>query len=129
MTCETVKTKIGENEYTYTQLPASSSIVLKFKLAGMLGKTIAELIPVVGKPKEEQMKMFAESVTEICSRNDPEKIMDLIRLIFVPAFCNGERIDIDKHFTRNITEMYEVLIWILSEEYGDFLGGVGSMSE
>ena len=127
MSCETFTTEIDGNKYAYTQLSATNSLTLKFELAGIAGKAIADLVPHMGESSDKQIKAFGEALSDIFKVNDPEKVVNLIKRIMVPAFRNGKRIEFDDDFTGNMSEMYNVLLWILKKEFGDFLGGVESM--
>lgn len=127
MNCETFTTEINGRAYSYTQLPATKSLILKYSLAGIIGSAVTDIIPYLGKSKNEQTKAFGDAMVKIFSNNEPEEIVALIKKVMVPAFCDGERIDIDKHFTGEASEMYQVLLWILKQEYGDFFTGVGAM--
>ena len=127
MNCETFTTEINGHKYTYTQLPASKSLSLKYLLAGILGSAITDILPYIGSSKEEQTKAFGDAMVNIFSNNDPDKIVDIIKRIMEPAFKDGERINIDNHFTGETEEMYQVLMWILNKEYGSFFTGVGAM--
>jgi len=127
MSSKTLKTVINDHKYTYTQLSARQSLLLKFELAGIIGKVAGELATVLGKSDEEQMASFANAMTTVFKDNKPEKILTLIETIFVPAFRDGERVDIDKHYKGEFGEMYQALFWVLKEEYGSFLGDAQSI--
>lgn len=128
MSCETFTTNIDGNDYAYTQLTASKSLTLKYRLAGMLGSAVTDIVPAVGKSDEVQVEAFGKAVQDVFSKNDPEKVVDVITKIFVPAFRNKERIDMDRDFTGNTGEMYKALFWILGCEYGNFIKGLGELA-
>jgi len=121
MGTETKTTKIGINDYSYTQLPARKSLTLKFTIVSLIGKSLIKGFSSVGKDEKEQMETFADAMTSIFDKNSPEKIISLIEEIFTPAFRNGERVNIDKHFEGGFSEMYSALFWVLKMEYGSFL--------
>lgn len=121
MTCETICSTINEREYTYTQLTATKSLILKFKIAGIMSSSVKDIAAGMGKSEKEQIEYFLSAISIVFKENEPEKILSLIKEIFAPAFVDGERIDIDKHYTGNISEMYKALFWVLKEEYGSFL--------
>jgi len=129
MSCETFTTTINESEYAYTQLTAKKSLKLKFRLAGLIGTAMGDIIPAIGKSEAVQLKAFGEAVQDVFSKNDADKVLKLIEDIFIPAFKDGERIDIDKHFTGELTNMYKVLKWVLGCEYGNFIEGINVDSE
>ena len=127
MSCETFTNEINGHKYAYTQLTATKSLKLKFTLAGMLGTAITDVIPAVGKDDTSQIEAFGKAIQDVFSKNDPDKVVEVIKQIFVPAFRDNERIDMDENFTGNTQEMYLVLFWILKCEYGNFIKGLGDL--
>jgi len=127
MSTETKTTDIKGNSYSYTQLSACDSLKLKFTLAGIIGAAALSSISAVGKSESVQMEAFSSAMVSVFKDNDPDKILDLIKRIFVPCFRNGERVNIDNHFKGEFLEMYEALFWVLKMEYGDFLAGARSI--
>ena len=129
MSCETFTTEINDTHYAYTQLPATKSLKLKFRLAKIIGGALTEIMPAMGKDKtsEKQLAAFGNVMKKVFTDNDPDQVADLIVSIFVPAFRGigdeAERVNMDKHFTNNMGEMYEVLFWILKCEFGNFIEG------
>lgn len=127
MSCETFTTEIEGGNYTYTQLSAKKSLKLKFRLAGILGTAVSDILPAIGKSDEEQMKAFGAAIQDVFSKNEPDKVLKLIEDILVPAFKDNERIDIDKHFEGNLPDLYKVIFWILGKEYGNFIEGINAL--
>ena len=127
MSCEQFHTTINQIDYSYTQLPATQSLKLKFKLAGILGNAIGEITAGLGKKDAEQMKVFTSAIEHIFSNNDPDMIVELIKKILAPAFRDKKRIDFDADFTGNTQEMYQAVFWILKTEYGGFMEGLEGM--
>lgn len=127
MNCQTSTIEILGHKYTYTQLPATKSLLLKYKLAAIIGSSITDLIPALGKKDEEQVKYIGNAIQDLFNRNKPDEIVALLKDIFTPAFRDGERVDFDEHYTGNFKEMYEALAWILRTEYGNFLSGVENL--
>ncbi len=121
MTCETVLSTINGREYTYTQLSATKSLLLKFKIAGFISASAKDIAAGMGKNDKEQLEYFLSAISIVFKENRPDEILSIIKEIFEPAFVSGERIDIDKHYGGNLSEMYKALFWILKEEYGSFL--------
>ena len=130
MSCQTFTTEINGEHYAYTQLPATKSLKLKFRIAKVIGGALGEIMPAMekDKTKEGQMNAFGNAIQKIFMDNDPDQVAELIVRIFVPAFRGtgeeAERLNMDKHFTGNMSEMYEVLFWILKCEFGDFIEGL-----
>jgi len=123
MSSETFTTEINGNEYSYTQLSAKNSLLLKFELAGIIGEATAVIVSALGKEDEEQIELLTKAMTKVFKDNKPEKVLSLIERIFVPAFINGERINIDTHYQGELAEMYQVLFWVLKMEYESFFKG------
>lgn len=124
MSCETYTTEIDGSEYAYTQLTAKKSLKLKFRIAGLMGSAIGDIMPAIGKSDEVQLRAFGNAIQDVFSKNNPDTVLKLIEDIFVPAFKDKTRIDIDEHFTGDTLNMYKVLFWVLKCEYEDFLNGI-----
>lgn len=127
MGCKNFTTTIQGHDYGYTQLSAKKSMKLKFKLFGLLGGAVSDIMPAVGAEEDVQLEAFGKALQDIFSKNDPDKIVALIEDVCVPAFRDGERINIDKHYTGNTEELYEALFWILKCEYENFFVGLQGM--
>ena len=128
MSCEMFKTEIDGHKYAYTQLSATASLKLKYKLAGIIGSAIGDLTTALGKTDVEQMKSFSQAVEHIFAKNDPDEMVDLIKKILAPAFRDDTRIEFDAVYTGNTTEMYKALFWVLKQEYGGFMEGLESLA-
>jgi len=127
MTCETFTTNINEHEYAYTQLPATKSLKLKYKLIGIIGGSVLEMQQAIGAEDDMQLKVFSHVVKEIFSQADPDELVNLISDVFIPCFRDKERVDIDRDFTGNTVEMYKAFSWILEMEYRDFFEELQAM--
>lgn len=127
MSTETLTTTINENKYSYTQLSATESLRLKFRLAGIIGGAAGEIAQGLGGSDSEQIASFGRAMSNVFRENDPDEIISLIERIFIPAFVNGERVNLDKHYKGEFAEMYQALLWVLKSEYGGFLAEAQSI--
>ena len=124
MSCETFTTEIKGAKYSYTQLSAKKSLKLKFRMAAVMGTAVSDILPAVEESEARQLKAFGAAIGDVFGNNDPDSMVQLFEDIMIPAFKDGDRINMDKHFTGKTLEMYEVLFWILKCEYGDFIAGI-----
>ena len=138
MGCETFTTEIEGSKYSYTQLTAKKSLRLKYELLGIMGGAFSDIASAMDiedttsdaeefAKREKQIKVFGSAIEHIFSGSNPDKMVDMIETILIPAFKDGERIDLDTHFTGKTKQMYSVVFWILTCEYGDFLEGLDNL--
>ena len=129
MSCQTKTTSINGHEYAYTQLPATSSLKLKYKLGKIIGSSFGDLIGAIGKGEKEQVKAFSDSIENLLMKNDTDEIVGIIISTMKPVFRDNERIGegFDLAYTNNFGEMYSAFAWVLSCEYGDFIKGLGKL--
>lgn len=133
MSCEQFQTELKDkagklHEYSYTQLSAKKSLKLKYRLIGIFGGALPELFAKIDASEEEQLEAFCLLLQDIFVKHDPDEIVALEEYILAPAFRDGERIDFDTMYTSNTFEMYRAVAWVLSKEYGDFFGVIGSLA-
>lgn len=124
MACQTFKTQLKGIEYTYTQLPASQSILLKLKIAKIFGDAIPELIGALGQSDNEQLRILSNVITTLLNKNKPEEITDLLVNIISTIQIGMERIKPDSQFSGDLSGFYSLVFWTLKKEYGDFLEGM-----
>jgi len=79
MACENYQTIIDEREYSYTQLSAKKSLKLKFKLAGIVGEALADLVSAMSNDNEqEQIKPVGAALESIFGKPETDMIVSLL---------------------------------------------------
>lgn len=121
MACETFKTTINGTEYSYTQLPASRSLRLKFKIIKLFSSAVPLLIEGKGKKDDEQIKMFIKAIESVVGSSGGNDVPDLIIECLSSVQVDDDHIDFNKQFSGIMVEMYKVLFWVMKKEYGSFL--------
>ena len=122
MACETFTTNIGGKAYSYTQLSARESLLLKLKILKVAGVSIRHIASAKGvNSSKKQMEAFSNAISSLVEGSSPEEILSLIERVFEHGFCENERINIDVHFENSMMDMYKVLFWMMKMEYGSFL--------
>ena len=127
MACKQHTIEIREHKYAYTQLPATESLKLKFRLAGIFGGALNDLMAGLGRSEKEQLSAFSGALETVFKGADSDGMVELIKYILSPAFRDGERLVFDDVYTNNFSEMYEALFWVLTVEYGDFIKDAGQL--
>lgn len=122
------------HNYYVRQLPADQGEILKFKLIKMVGPSLSKLGEVktilLEKSNEAEAKkieLFVGAITELFDRNEPEKVMTLLKHIIFTATRDGERIsdsNFDIFYTNNMLEFYQACFFILQINFEDFLKGL-----
>ena len=128
--------KIGEMTFRVEPILATESLVLKARLMQLLGGGISRLPAIVrgygdeasAEEKSESDKAAVAAFTDVFVNSEPEKmaqlVKDVVEIAQIQLASEGyTKVDIDREFTGKDKEMMECAVFVLSELFGDFLGG------
>lgn len=131
MACETENTIIDGTEYVCTQFPAIPSMKYKLKVLKVLGPVIGEIIPMLGKDKDDnsQLSGISNAIEKLFSTSSPDDIVDLV----VEILTAGTVICDKKPMTRpafeetysgdRMLEAYKAFAFVLKVNYRGFFKG------
>ena len=128
--------KINDSTFLVEPILARDSLVLKARIMQILGGGISRLPEIMqgaGKNKtpEAEAKSNAAAIaafTDVFVNGDPVKMADLVQDIaqrakIQTASGNWESVNIDRDFTGDDKGLFELVVFVLKEVFGDFLVG------
>ena len=133
MATEIVKQTIGNCEYSVQQWPPSTALPMKFRLIGIFGKSIPNIIAVAQeKDDAKQAEVLFEEISGIIEKTGPEQLAQLVKEVVCSAnrsVMGGEfeRLNATKFeeiYGNNFMEMYQVFAFVIKANYGDFFNGL-----
>lgn len=126
--------KINGKTYKVERILAKDSLVLKARIMQILGGGISRLPEIMqgaggNKGAEAEAKSNAAAVaafTDIFVNGDPVKMADLVQDVAERAFIqtetgSWESVNIDRDFTGDDKGLFELVVFVLKEVFGDFL--------
>lgn len=128
MACRQETLEINGDTYLVFQLPPSEALPLKFKLAKILGPSLAELlegIDIAGDNQKASGKAVIEAISKIFSELDPEEITKLIQKVVSRVRKNGKHVIFDEDFQDDFNTLYKIFFWVLQVNFGNFFEGLG----
>lgn len=129
---ETREKSIEGNTYTATQLPARRAIKLKVKLMKLFGPVLAQLFLTVNDSNEAEGKQNLVKAIEILSEHIEENAFESLVLELLQGVRkNNMELTppvIDLEFAGNISELYQVLWFVVETNFSNFfsLMGIGN---
>lgn len=128
--------KINDSTYLVEPILARDSLVLKARIMQVLGGGISRLPEIMqgaGKNKtpESEAKSNAAAIsafTDVFVNGDPEKMANLVQDIVERAKISTasggwESVNMDRDFTGDDKGLFELVVFVLKEVFGDFLAG------
>lgn len=126
--------KINGSTYLVDRILARDSLVLKARIMQILGGGIGRLPEIMqgaGKNKtpESEAKSNAAAIaafTDVFVNGDPEKMASLVQDLAERAKIqtttgSWEPVDMDRDFTGDDKGLFELVVFVLKEVFGDFL--------
>ncbi len=125
MACETESKAIGDHEYTVTQWPAETAILMKFRLVKLFGASLAKLIE---HPKQDDNGAnLSGFVSELFANASPEDMLATLKQCVVGVTCDEKRIT-NSTFTElfsgnNLPDVYKVFVFVLQVNFSNLFSG------
>lgn len=122
MAVETFNTEINGKQFSYTQMPASKSLLMKLRLMKILGPAL----PLIGEvfsleSDRDKFVVFTKIIERLMVRTQPEEVLQIFKDITELCFCDGKKALFDVVFTGNLEDLYELAFWVITKEYSSFL--------
>ena len=105
---------IGEHKYTIGRIPPAVAIPIQVDLFKMLGMYIGALEEQ--KLEEVGMQLFAMMPNHV----EGQTLVSVMEAVFSYVSCDGKRVDYETHFVGRIAELWQVFLFALEVNYGDF---------
>lgn len=120
--------KVGTRTFTFGTIPAMDAIGVEVAIARVVGeplfKAFTEAANQTGEgAKLDPKKAAAIAVGLIASKLDAKELQATMLTVFTYVSCDGQRVDINSHFTGRNRELWEVFIGALKFNFSDFLAG------
>jgi hypothetical protein len=118
---------INGRVFSFGTLPAEEAVVVEVSIARVIGEPLFKAFmdyddDAGDEQKAAQMKTAgAAAIGLIASKMEPDDLLRTLRKVFVYVSVDGERCDINKHFTGKNKELWEVFILALRHNFADFL--------
>lgn len=118
--------EIGGRTVSIGTLSATDARSIQLKIISALGAPLIGAISGGGGGVEGGGGMALAGLASNIKEDDLDKIM---ATVFKCVTIDGERVNLDKHFTGRVMDMWDVLYAALMENFGGFLAEIRSRFE
>ena len=132
MGCETKTRKIGERQWTVTQMPATQSLLIQAQLAPILASVGGDLYRVSKGGGQAIVEALGAAAGAIQAHLPPDKFLQLAKdltengLVQVEGRTIGSTNSFDAVFSGDdMVDLYRVIWFVLEVNYAGFFGALG----
>lgn len=125
MACNDETKTINGREYYVVQMPPTKAIPVKLKLMKVLGNPLTVLASA-SKADGGSVAALGDAIGALFEGSSEEEVFALIKRVVETAKVDGQRINIDNHFSGDhMPDLYKVFFWVLEVNFSSFFGGSG----
>lgn len=120
--------EIGGRRFDFGVIPAEEAVEVEVAIAKVIGEPALRALMELDEDekksgkvsKEKMMAIAATAVGLLSSRMDAKELLATMKAVFKYASCDGERIDINKHFTGRNKDLWLAFVHALRFNFSDF---------
>lgn len=117
---ETKTTEIGGNTYAVTLFTTSTSIKLLRRLVKVLGPSLAALFEGTSEFSLDDSGPITKAMSLLSDNIDKDDVVELLKDLVKNTRRNGSEINFDIDFRGKLTELFQLSVFIVKENYGNF---------
>ena len=109
--------EIGGRQVRASVIPATAALGLEADIVSLFGPA---LFQAVMASKSDGADVGAAALQRLAVGVSPEKIIGFVTTVMKWVMIDGERVNLDKHFRGRNREVWEVMFFVLKENFHDF---------
>lgn len=120
--------KIGGRVFSFGTIPATEALSVQVSIMRVIGeplfKALAGQSSGAEGSKEKILEIGGAAVGVMASRMDAPELLRTMETVFKYVTVDGQRINIDTHFTGRPKELWQVFLKALRVNFSDFTDGL-----
>jgi len=127
MACETKTTTISDVEYSCTQWPPETAMLIKFRLVKAFGTAVTMLVSDKQSDGGDEIAAIGDALSAVFNNVSPEELVSLMKDCVIGASRNGEKIS-DSGFTQHfsgdsLADAYRLFLFVVKANYSGLMSG------
>lgn len=127
MAVKTTEKQIGDNLYSTTTFTGTRGLQLLKRLTKVVGPSLAIMLEGGSEEAQENADgVFVKAIKMLVENIDKDDVVALIKELVQNTKRNGNTINFDIDFAGEYAELFQVVLFVVQENYGNFFKLAGS---
>jgi hypothetical protein len=119
--------KIGGRTFSFGTMPASEALGVEVSILRVIGEPLFKALTGADAKVEDKGKLLeigGAAVGLMAAKMDAADLLKTMQTVFAYVTVDGQRLNIDTHFTGRNKELWQVFIKAIQVNFADFFDGL-----